>query len=100
MPLYEFECGECGAQFETFDRVDTCPQELPCPDCGGRARRIISIRGAVHGDTPGWLDESVQGALLDTDSRYFRAIETRSELKRHIKAKGICESPNSGARWI
>jgi putative FmdB family regulatory protein len=100
MPLYEFECEKCRATFETIDHVDTCPQELPCPDCGGKARKIISSRGAVHGDTPNWLDDSVQGALLDIDSRQFRAIETRSKLKKHMKAHGICEAPRSGARWI
>jgi putative FmdB family regulatory protein len=41
MPVYEFECEQCGDRFEELAPSDT--QSLACPACGsGRTRRLIS----------------------------------------------------------
>lgn len=41
MPIYEFECGECGARFEELVAAGT--EELACPACGAtRAGRLLS----------------------------------------------------------
>ena len=100
MPLYEFECERCQAKFEVFDKIETCPKELPCPDCGGKSVKVLARRGAVLSDTPSWLDRHVQGALLDIDSRNFRPIETKSQLNRYLKQNGLCEAKSAGTRWI
>ena len=40
MPIYEFECGECGARFEELVRAG---EEVACRECGSpRARRLYS----------------------------------------------------------
>jgi putative FmdB family regulatory protein len=40
MPLYEYECEECGVRFERLQ-----PKKKPtiktCPECGGSVRRLI-----------------------------------------------------------
>ena len=42
MPIYEFECEECGVRFE--DLVAAGVEAVPCPECGeGRTRRLISV---------------------------------------------------------
>ena len=41
MPIYEFECGECGARFEEL--VAAGAETAPCPECGAvRSRRLLS----------------------------------------------------------
>ncbi len=41
MPLYEFRCGQCGADFEEL--VPSGTQAWPCPKCGSReVRRLAS----------------------------------------------------------
>jgi putative FmdB family regulatory protein len=41
VPVYEFECEECGARFEELAPSDT--QSLPCSRCGSsRTRRLLS----------------------------------------------------------
>lgn len=41
MPIYEFECGDCGARFEEL--VAAGVEALACPECGcSRSRRLIS----------------------------------------------------------
>ncbi len=41
MPIYEFECEECGARFDEL--VDAGGGPPPCPRCGSEgARRLLS----------------------------------------------------------
>ena len=41
MPVYEFECEECGGRFEELTAAET--RSLPCPQCGSaRTRRLLS----------------------------------------------------------
>lgn len=41
MPIYEYECEECGRQTEALQRVDDDPLS-ECPHCGGPLRKLIS----------------------------------------------------------
>lgn len=42
MPVYEFECEECGERFEELTSSGT--HSLPCPRCASaRTRRLISL---------------------------------------------------------
>lgn len=55
MPLYEFECGQCG---RSFDRVLTLSEvqneKVTCPHCGsGKVRKLISS-GRVRTDRDGY----------------------------------------------
>ena len=41
MPVYEFECEECGRRFEELTPSDT--RSLACPACGsGQTQRLLS----------------------------------------------------------
>ena len=41
MPLYEFECEQCGNRFEELVPAETC--SLACPECGSmRTNRLLS----------------------------------------------------------
>jgi len=40
MPIYEFECGQCGARFE---ELVAAGEAISCPSCGAeRSRRLYS----------------------------------------------------------
>jgi putative FmdB family regulatory protein len=41
MPIYEYECSECGARFEQWQRVGD-PKPLTCPKGHSRVRRLLS----------------------------------------------------------
>lgn len=43
MPIYEFECSQCGARFEELVGVG---EKAPCPDCGSEGvERLYSPIG-------------------------------------------------------
>jgi putative FmdB family regulatory protein len=35
MPIYEYTCSDCDAQFEKFVRSMMATVKIECPDCGG-----------------------------------------------------------------
>ena len=41
MPIYEYQCDNCGRQFEVMQRM-TEPLLATCEQCGGHVRRLIS----------------------------------------------------------
>jgi len=46
MPTYDYYCDRCGHRFERFQKMSATPLET-CPECGGRARRLIGTGAAV-----------------------------------------------------
>ena len=46
MPLYEYDCEECGESFELLVRSPGQQGEVTCPKCGSaRTRKAISLFG-------------------------------------------------------
>lgn len=45
MPIYEYECGDCGNRLEAIQKVSDAPL-TDCPTCGqARLRRLVSAAG-------------------------------------------------------
>src|SRR5687768_16359895 len=45
MPIYEYRCGECGAQTEILQRISDAPLTV-CPQCGKPAlTKLVSAAG-------------------------------------------------------
>ncbi|UCH50682.1 MAG: zinc ribbon domain-containing protein [Chloroflexota bacterium] len=44
MPIYEYECTNCGEKFEAHRKISDRDSEVKCPKCGKKQpRRIFSI---------------------------------------------------------
>lgn len=53
MPMYEYTCGDCGAEFEELVRLPDDERGLRCPSCGAaKARRRLSTFAAHAADPP------------------------------------------------
>jgi putative FmdB family regulatory protein len=46
MPLYEYQCDDCGVRFERAQRVSEDPVR-ECPECGGHVRRLFQPVGII-----------------------------------------------------
>ncbi len=44
MPIYEFECEQCGARFEEL--VEAGTESVPCGECGGAMARRYSAQAS------------------------------------------------------
>jgi putative FmdB family regulatory protein len=46
MPIYEYQCSECGERFEKWQRSMVCTEETHCPKCGSqRVKKAVSLFG-------------------------------------------------------
>ena len=70
MPTYEFRCEQCEAVTALTTSIAARPTEVPCEQCGGVARRIVS-RTSVK------LSEASKVARLDPkyDKMVDRAMQ-------------------------
>lgn len=41
LPIYEYECLECGKKFETMQKITEEPL-TSCPSCSGKVRKLVS----------------------------------------------------------
>ena len=52
MPLYEYRCPDCDAQFERLVRPVTATAEVACPSCGhAPVKRLFSTFANVGGSS-------------------------------------------------
>lgn len=70
MPTYEYECLECGVDFEAFQKMsDDVLKE--CPKCKGRVKRLISSGAGVIFKGSGFYatDYKDKGKKTSSDSK-------------------------------
>jgi len=43
MPIYDYQCGECGKTYDVFHKVREVEEDIVCPSCSSRKHvRLIS----------------------------------------------------------
>jgi putative FmdB family regulatory protein len=93
MPIYEYECRNCGTRFEKMQPITSDPVKI-CPNCGEeQVRRVIQPVGVIFKGS-GWYitdnrkstAESVPAAKSDTPA------ETKSEAKPDANAEAKSDS--------
>lgn len=106
MPLYEYECGDCGRRFEQIQKFSDPPAEK-CPTCGGKVRKLMSSP-AIQFKGSGWYitdyakkdsgsgDKADKGEKSDkagksgesasSDGKTESKAETKSESKTESKS--------------
>ena len=93
MPLYDHQCADCGHIFESLAKMDdTGP--LECPECGGKARRIISVSGTnCANEDAEWIRSVTEVVPKGEDAtpidREFVRNPTRTNYRRWMKARGL-----------
>ncbi len=101
MPIYEYECLDCGKHFEIFQKISDKPL-TECKLCKGRLNKLISncafhLKGngwyvtdykkpvdAVHGKNGGKQSETKESA---TETPSESKTETKTAMKTETKAE-------------
>jgi putative FmdB family regulatory protein len=47
MPIYEYFCPECRVAFEKLRPIQSNDNEVTCPRCGSKVKRMLSVVAAV-----------------------------------------------------
>ncbi len=85
MPIYEFECEECGGRYEELVSADA--EAPPCPACGARGAQRLLSNVAPAGRQP-------RGAAVRSDEsrRGEREAAHRERLARDLAKRGKGET--------
>jgi len=52
MPLYDYDCDECGTRFEQRRSYEQADDLAPCPDCGSLlTERALSVAAYLRGNS-------------------------------------------------
>ncbi len=81
MPIYEYECENCGTRFERFQSIQDEPVRQ-CPECSGAVHKVFHPAGIIFKGS-GWYI---------TDSRKASSGAVMGESKSEGKAE---DSPKS-----
>src|SRR5574343_1827469 len=100
MPLYDFECQQCGRTHEQLLPVsESEKKEIPCESCGGRAVRIIAqpSRKSDCGDNsyPYWEHNIGPEPILLENPGHRRTVLKERGLSEAFKRK-----PGMPGQWV
>lgn len=78
MPVYEYRCGDCGAELDRILPHSRVDEPGACPECGGRLRRQWS-RVAVK--LEGWGFSKTDGLVPDRPGgrNDWKTVKERAE---------------------
>ncbi len=92
MPLYTYQCDNCGVQFEQIQKFTDKPIKR-CPECNKSAvRRLIQPAGIIFKGS-GWYktdNRSSSGSSTSSTSKNSKA-ETKSETKTESKTSSSAD---------
>jgi putative FmdB family regulatory protein len=107
MPIYEYECLDCGKLFEIFQKISDEPLK-ECRECKGRLNRLIS-RCSFQLKGTGWYvtdykspasGSSGNGGAQGGDKKEAKAeekSETKTETKSETKTETKADTAKSEA---
>ncbi|HEX3126350.1 MAG TPA: FmdB family zinc ribbon protein [Thermoanaerobaculia bacterium] len=97
MPIYEYECLQCGKRTELLQRMDEAPLAA-CPQCGGEVRKLVSAP-AVQFKGSGWYVTDYAGKKGASSGKSETKTESKSESSSgESKSASKTESkPSSGS---
>jgi putative FmdB family regulatory protein len=96
MPLYEYQCVQCGERVEIIQRLSD-PPHTECAKCGGEMKKLMSAP-AIQFKGSGWYktDYAAKPAAAstssDSSSRSEATSETKSESKTETKSETKAET--------
>ncbi len=89
MPIYEYECPDCGKHFEIFQKFSDEPLSI-CPECGGHVHKLISQTSFILKGT-GWYvtdyASSERNKAKEVKEKPDTKIESKPESKTESKTK-------------
>lgn len=99
MPIYEYDCLDCGQPLEAFQRAEEKPLEI-CPKCQGRLKKRISLSSFVLKGT-GWYKTDYAGS--GPSSKETRPVHENASAKKngkegngHTKEEKVTEKAPTG----
>ena len=95
MPLYEYQCEDCGERFERIRKFSDPPLDERCPKCGGPIRKLISSP-AIQFKGKGWyVTDYAKSGASEPSKAEAATSEATADAKSDAKKEGKSESAPS-----
>jgi putative FmdB family regulatory protein len=97
MPIYEYECTNCGHRFERHQRVSDDPVTI-CPECTGYVRRVFHAVGVIFKGSGFYVTDnrrSSAGSVRKEKSSDSASANGSGESKETSSAKTETETSQS-----
>ncbi len=79
MPIYEYRCDSCGAEWEDMQRITEAPTEI-CPECGAhQAHRLISRTSFVLKGSGWYVTDYGKGTGGNAGEKKKPSSDTKKE---------------------
>lgn len=80
MPTYGYRCGQCGHEFEIFQRMSDDPL-VECPECGGRLSKMLYPVGVQFKGSGFYTTDYKNGSSSSKSSSGSEGSSSSSESK-------------------
>jgi len=100
MPMYDFDCPDCG---QSFERLAKFEETIRCERCGAVTMRRFPSPNVIDDSVPGGFVIENMGhkpMKFYSKSEYKREMELRGLVPyvKHVGSKGSDKNPNT-TRW-
>jgi putative FmdB family regulatory protein len=85
MPIYEYQCDECGHQFEKIQGFSG-PHTLKCGLCGAKAKRVVS-QCTFHLKGNGWYATDYANKPTTKTGKKYKQDKKKAELNKEVVKK-------------
>jgi putative FmdB family regulatory protein len=95
MPLYEYQCKDCGVRFERTQSFNDAPL-TKCPECDGRVHRVIGATGVIFKGSGFYVTDNRSGSEGRRSSG--KASGDKAEKDKSAEGEGKSESKPAEAK--
>lgn len=98
MPIYEYQCENCGHELESFQKISDPPLS-DCPQCGKPALKKLVSAAAFRLKGGGWYETDFKSKNKRNvaDSGDKKPAEKTSESSKKPEKKAACGSGGCGS---
>lgn len=98
MPIYGYQCGRCGHQFEVMQSMSAAPL-TDCPECGGELRKLLYPVGVqFKGSGFYTTDYRNGGSNGSKKSSKSSESESSSSSSKDSSSGGASSEPSSSSK--
>lgn len=99
MPLYEYECDECGRRFELIRKFSD-PPVTSCTTCNGSVRKLFSSPAIQFKGTGWYVTDYARAGQTDRDGKQSdeKKTEAKSDSGSETKTESKSESKSNDSR--
>src|SRR5512136_878337 len=94
MPVYEYECEQCGVRFERLQRMSEAAL-TDCPECGGHIHRVMQPVGVIFKGSGFYVTDNRGRSSTGVPAPKKKEDEAKTSTPSAEGSSGVSESASS-----